>query len=485
MRFRLQNDPTSYNINRNKRDIAALDEENDAFVTASSSTTFTNKSISYDQLTGVPMRLQADYNETDDTSFAFIKNKPTTTSSVTQDSADLVTSGGVFSALPATTSSVTENSTALVTSGAVHAALPATTSSVTENSTSLVTSGAVYAALSSTTSSVTESSTALVTSGAVYAALPATTSSVTESSTALVTSGAVFGALSDISTNYESDVATGTTMPSSVGGIPAGTSVDSLNGTSISEILDNLLFPTSSPTRTLASVGLSLSPATTLYEVGSVVTITFSSTANDGAITLNGSVQSSAWTGDLVSAGLSGTLTGTQALSVTGTQSIGSYTLASYTVPLGTHSATLTATWGLGPMPLDSAGGSVASLRCPANYTRTTAKSIEGVHPIQIGTSAGGFTDHGLVSHSANNIYVAQNYDESVPTLRHRFALPSDMLSGRTLRIWNYNASTGQYQNPDNYFWGETTTTVNSVDYTLMTRSGSAVGASQYVFVFT
>ena len=73
MRFRLQNDPTSYNINRNKRDIAALDEENDAFVTASSQATFTNKQMSYDQLTGVPVRLQADFDEDDDTSIAFIK----------------------------------------------------------------------------------------------------------------------------------------------------------------------------------------------------------------------------------------------------------------------------------------------------------------------------------------------------------------------------------------------------------------------------
>ena len=183
-----------------------------------------------------------------------------------------------------------------------------------------------------------------------------------------------------------------------------------------------------------------------------MVTITFTSTANDGAITLNGTVQSSAWTGDLVSAGLSGTLTGAQTLSVNGTQSIGPYTLASYTVPLGARSATLTATWGLGPMPLDSTGGSVASLRCPANYTRTTVKSIEGVYPIRIGTSAGGFTDHGLVSHSANNIYVAQSYDESGTTLRHRFALPSDMLSGRTLRIWQYNGNTEQYQNQTTIF---------------------------------
>ena len=221
-------------------------------------------------------------------------------------------------------------------------------------------------------------------------------------------------------------------------------------------------------------------------EVGSVQTITFTPSATDGSITLNGAVQSSHWTGNLSSAGLSGTLTGAQSLTVNGTESIGSYTLSSYTVPLGTRSVTLTAVWGQGPMPTDSTGGNVASLRCPTNYSRTTVKNIEGVHPIRVGTSANGFTDHGLVSHGANNIYMAQSYDESgTGAIRHRFALPSGMLDGRSLRIWNYNSNSEQYQNPDTYYWSSSTVTVNSVDYTLMTKTGPTVGASQYLFVFT
>lgn len=76
MRFRLHADTDQYKIDQNARNIASLDSENDAFVTASSSTTFTNKLMSYDQLTGVPARAPADWNETDDTSIAFIRNKP-------------------------------------------------------------------------------------------------------------------------------------------------------------------------------------------------------------------------------------------------------------------------------------------------------------------------------------------------------------------------------------------------------------------------
>ena len=170
---------------------------------------------------------------------------------------------------------------------------------------------------------------------------------------------------------------------------------------------------------------------------------------------------------------------------MSGTQTISSYTQSNFTVPLGTRSVALTVTWSQGPMPTDSTGANVASLRCPNSYSRSVAKSIEGVYVIKIGNSTNGFDDHGLVSHSANNIYVSQSYGESGTVLRHRFALPSDMLTGRTLWIWQYNSSTQHYQNPYTYYWGRTTTTVNSVAYTLMTRSGPAVGSSNYLFVFS
>ena len=133
-------------------------------------------------------------------------------------------------------------------------------------------------------------------------------------------------------------------------------------------------------------------------------------------------------------------------------------------------------------MPLDSTGADVASLRCPNNYSRSVTKSIEGVYVIKIGNSSNGFDDHGLVSHAANNIYVTQSFDET-SSVRHRFLLPSDMLSGRTLRIWQYNSSTQQYQNPDTYYWQASNTTVGTVSYTLITRFGPAVGASLYIFV--
>ena len=66
MRFRLKTDTKGYEIDRNARSIASLDSENDAFLTASSEHTLTNKKLSYDQLTSVPIRAPANWNETDE-----------------------------------------------------------------------------------------------------------------------------------------------------------------------------------------------------------------------------------------------------------------------------------------------------------------------------------------------------------------------------------------------------------------------------------
>ena len=77
MRFRLKADTKGCEIERNARGIASLDSENDAFLTASSGHTLTNKKLSYDQLTGIPIRAPANWNETDETHISFIQNKPT------------------------------------------------------------------------------------------------------------------------------------------------------------------------------------------------------------------------------------------------------------------------------------------------------------------------------------------------------------------------------------------------------------------------
>jgi len=143
----------------------------------------------------------------------------------TEGSTDLITSGGVYTALTAKQGTLTfdsvptENSTNPVTSGGVYTALggkQATLvvgtnldSTATENSTNPITSGAMYAALALKQNTLTidatptDASTNPVQSGGVYSALSGKQgtltfdSSPTSASTNPVTSGGVYTALGD------------------------------------------------------------------------------------------------------------------------------------------------------------------------------------------------------------------------------------------------------------------------------------------------
>ena len=79
-------------------------------------------------------------------------------------------------------------------------------------------------------------------------------------------------------------------MPNAVGGIAKGTTVESLEGRTISEILDDLLFPTVNPTYVNPSVTLSISGYSLTQEVGATAPTAdnFTHSFSAGAINLNG-----------------------------------------------------------------------------------------------------------------------------------------------------------------------------------------------------
>jgi hypothetical protein len=53
------------------------------------------------------------------------------------------------------------------------------------------------------------------------------------------------------------------------------------------------------------------------------------------------------------------------------------------------------------------------------------------------------------------------------------------------MRIWSYNSVAGDYTNPANYAWIETSITVGSVGYKLFTKSETTGGANDYKLVFS
>lgn len=84
---------------------------------------------------------------------------------------------------------------------------------------------------------------------------------------------------------YDSAMDSGLTTPNKIGGIEAGTTVQSLTGNSVSKILDMILFPEIFPTLGSPSVGVT--PGGSSYEVGTTFP-TFSVTTNRGKVTCPG-----------------------------------------------------------------------------------------------------------------------------------------------------------------------------------------------------
>ena len=90
---------------------------------------------------------------------------------------------------------------------------------------------------------------------------------------------------------YESSIEDKTLeMPSAVGGLGKGTTVESLEGKTFSQMFDDILFPTVNPTFTAPTASIQFKSYTSTKEVGSAAPTAsnFTTSYNAGAITLNG-----------------------------------------------------------------------------------------------------------------------------------------------------------------------------------------------------
>lgn len=285
---------------------------------------------------------------------------------------------------------------------------------------------------------------------------------------------------------YESNLDAAIETVSDFGGIDAGTTVAELDGQTISSILDTLLFPTSFPTNTNASV--TLSNTVGLQEIGAIINVPLVTTANQGLIKLNGVTQNN-WAGDITAADISGPVVGQNSLlNVTAPNGIDDITVQSHTVVEGTsgNNWTLVGTFATGPMPEDSTGSPFPSLQFTGG-TRTNSSSFEGVHPIFLGNVSGGFDQRALISHSANNIQTDQTYGENAGVLHHRISIPNTMIDSRTIQVFVFNPVSGNYDEataPWVQSQEQRTIQLQSVSYTLLTKSNSTGGSNLYRIKF-
>ena len=280
---------------------------------------------------------------------------------------------------------------------------------------------------------------------------------------------------------YDSNLASNIAMTEDVGGLDTGTTVASLTGSTFSQLFDSLLFPTVNPVvGSNNSTGLS-DNVTNLQTIGATINITLNTTAGLGTLRLNGITQGD-YAGSVTSAAISGPNSTSYNPSVgPGGTDIDNQVVTGHVVSEGTNQWSMVTTFGEGPMPLDSAGNDYPSIRFAAGGTRSASTSFEGVYPIKLGASTGSanFDDRALTSHNSNNIEASQDYTETA-SLRHRIAIPNDMIDAQTVGFQQWNTVSSSYSDiaASSFTSSSTTFTVegNTVNYTLYTKTGPPGG---------
>ncbi len=301
-------------------------------------------------------------------------------------------------------------------------------------------------------------------------------------------------------------------IPFDIGGFEQGTTVSQLNNANrtFSEMFDVLLFPTIEPTFTNPFATLTSTGLQALYIIGSFQTFTLTTGANPGFLSnADGNpfggytAPAGPYAGQLLQAFITGATTPVLTRSGTPSQPvISNPTVSSYEVEQGKNTWTLNLNFDVGPIPLLFPSGAQDLTDQYLGGSASKSISFEGVFPYFLGRSSGANDYDGgtLASYlnagtSINNgIQCNQNYDET-DTIRHRIELPTGMVDGRTIQVWEFRTDTETYQNPNTFTWDIDTTVTRNIDagggvtvpgisYTRLTKNGPTTGPVNYRVVF-
>jgi len=183
---------------------------------------------------------------------------------------------------------------------------------------------------------------------------------------------------------YDTSLDPSLAMPSTVGGIAAGTLVNDLKGDTLVKMWDDLLFPSVNPILTAPSGSFSMSPTTTLYEVGANVTLTFTTTLNRGSINPQYTADSA------FRSGLPNNFNFTGTGLVDASSSSIPYVHAPIDVSILISNQSWSAQIGYdeGVQPYDNKGNSYDSSLAAGTLSASPTRTIQGVYPIWATTSA-------------------------------------------------------------------------------------------------
>jgi hypothetical protein len=241
---------------------------------------------------------------------------------------------------------------------------------------------------------------------------------------------------------YASSLDPSVAMPSTVGGIPAGTKVADLNGDTLSSLWDALLFPVAYPALNNPSGSFNVAPSTTLYEVSTNISLTFTAGFNRGSISPQYTASSP------YRSGLPNNyhFTGTGLVDASSTALSYSPPAVNYYIKQGNQLWSTTISYDAGVQPYDSKGN-VYNSPYPAGSLSGGTITIEGAYPL-FGTtiSINTLTKQPLLSMiSANNIIFAMVAESGGN--KQTFEIPNVWLNSRPLvGIKTYNLLTQQFE---------------------------------------
>lgn len=265
---------------------------------------------------------------------------------------------------------------------------------------------------------------------------------------------------------YQSDLSDDLATLEEHGGLPTGTTVADLKQMTLSEIFDEILFPTIYPTYVNPSASLKLtstSTTPTIQEVGttgsSVPTISsFTTGYNPGAINILSTKQ----------ANRGGALDGEQSfIYINGSAS---NTTFPTTIPDGNITYRYRAYYAQGPQPKDSKGNDYGT-PLAAGHVDSGTVTVYGVYPYF--TNKANITTFAKLPLTTSTTLSAQVFVAEGPN-KHAFKLPAKY---KLTKVEMLNTLSGKYENFGTDRWTVTTENINvqgkEIEYKVYTRNDS------------
>lgn len=277
---------------------------------------------------------------------------------------------------------------------------------------------------------------------------------------------------------YESAMDDSLATVEDLGGIPAGTTAEELKAKTISQILDDLLFPTVQPTKTDPTATLTLKSGFSnngVYEVGA------SAPADPTNFTKGYTL------GQILIAGVKKQdYAGAPTAQVLYYGSSESQTELPTEIAEGAMKYNYKVTFAAGPQPLDSKGGNATSVTKYAGGSKTATATINGVYPLFATTAnIATLTKQALTNGTQLTFKAPSEGDGSAG--RHAFKIPAKYTLTKVEKL---NTLSNQYEDVGVSYFG-TVTTANetvqgkAVSYKTYKANGILGGEATYRITFS